>query len=103
MGIRRKQKQTPYEKGRNAEYYVKKKLEGMGFVVVRSAGSKSGGVDLVAVDARRVFFVEVKAYRLTPYKQRQIAADLWKAIGDSLARPLIAHKDGGKWEFIEFK
>jgi len=49
---------TNYERGRDFEYRVKRSLEALGWVVVRAAASRP--VDLVAVRAGRVVFVECK-------------------------------------------
>ena len=46
----------PYEKGKNFENYVKRKLEAKGYLVARSAGSK-GVFDLVAIPPTREGFV----------------------------------------------
>lgn len=50
---------TPYQRGRSFEYRVKKKLESLGYFVMRSAGSK-GQVDLLAVKHGTSLFVQSK-------------------------------------------
>jgi hypothetical protein len=49
--------------GRNLEWEVRHELEADGYSVIRSAGSK-GAVDLIAIKAGQVLFVQVK--RTTP-------------------------------------
>ncbi len=48
---------TRYEVGRSFEYRVKNCLKKMGYVVVRSAGSKTAA-DLVAFDETSIFLVQ---------------------------------------------
>lgn len=50
---------TNYERGRSFEYYLKKKLEEEGFLVIRSAGSK-GIFDLVAIKGDEVYLIQCK-------------------------------------------
>lgn len=50
---------TQYERGANFERRVKRWLEGQGYFVIRSAGSK-GPVDLVAVSAYETVLVQCK-------------------------------------------
>lgn len=50
---------TPYQRGRSFEYRVKKKLESLGYFVMRSAGSK-GEVDLLAVKHGTSLFLQSK-------------------------------------------
>lgn len=50
---------TNYERGRSFEYYLKKKLEEEGFLVIRSAGSK-GIFDLVAIKEEEVYLIQCK-------------------------------------------
>ena len=48
-----------YNRGHRAELRAKRVLQDQGFLVIRAAGSK-GFADLVAVNAERVRFVQVK-------------------------------------------
>ncbi|MEM1668908.1 MAG: restriction endonuclease [Thermofilaceae archaeon] len=50
---------TNYQKGRNFEYLIRKKLESKGFLVIRSAGSK-GLFDLVAIKENEVYLIQCK-------------------------------------------
>jgi len=52
---------TNYQKGRDKEYRLKRKLEREGFTVLRTAGSH-GFADLIAIDyrSRRIRFIQVK-------------------------------------------
>lgn len=48
-----------YRAGRDLEHEVRHQLEGDGYSVIRSAGSK-GAVDLIAIKVGQVLFVQVK-------------------------------------------
>jgi Holliday junction resolvase len=48
-----------YRRGRRFEYKLKKELEKYGFLVVRSAGSRSP-FDLVALNQSYIFFIQLK-------------------------------------------
>lgn len=91
-----------YRKGRSAENYVKGKLSRMGFTVFRIASSKPA--DLLAVDATRMFIVEVKNHHLSQNALHKEADRLWELCKDTPLRPLVIHKDGNKkYQFVEFK
>ncbi len=72
---------TNYERGRDFEYRVKRALEGLGFVVVRCAGSKP--VDLVALRPGRVLFVECKKSGYIDIAQKVYGAGLARKAGAS--------------------
>lgn len=69
-----------YKKGARKEYKIKKQLEGEGWFVVRSAGSK-GAADLVAFnkETHEIKLIQVKTYKLSP-KQRKEALDPLEAL-----------------------
>lgn len=52
-------KSNSYRRGRDFEYYVKRKLEELGFIVFRSPVSK-GPADLVAIRRGSVYFIQCK-------------------------------------------
>jgi len=87
---------TAYEKGRNFENYIARKLEGK-YYVMRSR--KSAGVfDLLAVNKSGVYGIQCK-------KNNYIAADELRAML-SVARkygikPILATKIGGRVMFID--
>jgi Holliday junction resolvase len=49
-----------YARGRDREYQAQRKLEALGYTVIRSAGSKSP-VDLVAFSEMELLLVQVKS------------------------------------------
>jgi Holliday junction resolvase len=49
-----------YQRGRDREYQAQRKLEAMGYTVIRSAGSKSP-VDLTAFSNEEVLLIQVKS------------------------------------------
>jgi Holliday junction resolvase len=53
-----------YEKGRRFEYVEKKRLENLGYIVLRTSGSH-GFADLVAVKPGEVRFIQCKAQPAT--------------------------------------
>lgn len=58
---------SKYAKGRRAEYEVKKKLQEEGYLVVRSASSKSP-FDLVAIRDDFILLIQVKVNQKTTQK-----------------------------------
>jgi len=79
---------TNYEKGRDFEYKVKRILEGLGYVVVRCAGSKP--VDLVAMKPGVVVFVECKKGGRIDIAQKVYGSGLAKKAG---ARYIVVTPD----------
>ena len=53
-----------YSKGRSLEYYVKKKIQAINYVVFRCAGSRP--VDLIAIKRGSILLIECKT-GLNPY------------------------------------
>lgn len=90
-----------YRRGRSAENYIKGKLTKKGFKVFRIASSKPA--DLVAVGTTRMFIVEVKSYHLSETALKREADILWKLCEGTPMRPLVVHKVGAKYQFVEFK
>jgi len=74
-----KSKRSNYERGRDFEYRVKRALEGLGYVVVRCAGSKP--VDLVAMKPGVVIFVECKKSGYIDIAQKVYGSGLAKKAG----------------------
>lgn len=77
-----------YRRGRDFEYYVKRKLEELGYVALRSPASK-GPADVVAISKKAVYFIQCK---IGGY----IAVDEWNEIMDYAERvgavPVLAAK-----------
>lgn len=69
-------KQTNYISGRSREYRLKRHLEGMGFTVLRTAGSH-GFVDLIALDkqTRIINFIQVKPSKMGKKASRTLQVD----------------------------
>ncbi|MEM4275125.1 MAG: restriction endonuclease [Candidatus Nitrosocaldaceae archaeon] len=51
-----------YLKGRTFEYKIKRYLEGKGYYVLRSAGSK-GPLDLIAIKGKEILLIQCKTYK----------------------------------------
>lgn len=81
---------TKYSRGRSFEYQVARYLESLGYVVVRSAGSK-GPADLVAVRPGEVLFV---ACSIGGVKKPSRDA-LLEACRRAGATPVLARRDRG--------
>ncbi len=79
-----------YRKGYKFEIRVKKFLEGIGYKVYRSAGSKP--VDLIAISNRDVLVIECKSSRVTKSSIERLA----KEVEGLNVRGLIAFRDGVK-------
>jgi Holliday junction resolvase-like predicted endonuclease len=74
---------TNYRNGRRLEYLARDELQGDGYVVIRSAGSH-GPVDLIAWNAERVRFIQVKAGGAIRPKDRATLAALVVPAGASV-------------------
>jgi len=70
---------TNYHRGRRFEYRVKRFLEGEGWVVIRSAGSKP--IDLVAFKDGVILFIECKKRGYVPKEQREYQEGLARRAG----------------------
>lgn len=81
----------PYEKGRSFEYRVKRHLEGMGYTVFRSGGSRSLA-DLLAMRRGEVLLVQCKTDGYLNPKRRERLRILAGNLG---ARAILAHRKGG--------
>jgi len=84
-----------YIKGRNAEYYFKKKLESQGYAVIRTAGSHSPA-DLIAGNGNLVYAIQVKASKKKLSKDEQ--NELIEFAKKIRAVPVLIKK-GKKWDW----
>jgi Holliday junction resolvase len=84
-----------YIKGRNAEYYFKKKLESQGYAVIRTAGSHSPA-DLIAGNGDLVYAIQVKASKKKLSKNEQ--DELIEFAKKIRAVPVLLNK-GKKWDW----
>jgi len=90
---------TNYSRGRQFEYRVKRYLLEHGWLVFRSAGSRSVA-DLIALRAGEVWLIQCKANGyLTPVQQAGLAA-VAKELG---ALPVIAYRRGRRLVLEEIK
>jgi len=89
-----------YDKGRRAEYKVRYVLQGQGYIVVRSAGSKSP-IDLVAINpsTKRILLIQVKSgkSRLRP-EEREVLRNLR---GSYEVVPMTTVREGGRLKLVE--
>jgi len=89
-----------YEKGRRAEYRVRYVLQGQGYIVIRSAGSKSP-IDLVAINpsTKRILLIQVKSgkSRLRP-EEREVLRNLR---GSYEVVPMTTVREGGRLKLVE--
>jgi Holliday junction resolvase len=83
-----------YIRGRNAEYYCKKRLEAEGYSVIRTAGSHSPA-DLIAANGNMVYAIQVKASRrnLSEKERDELIAFAQKV----RAEPVLFMKRNKKW------
>ncbi|MBS7653262.1 hypothetical protein KEJ13_09075 [Candidatus Bathyarchaeota archaeon] len=89
MSIRRSRTQ-PYEKGRGFEYKVKRHLEGVGYTVFRSGGSR-GPADLVAIKRDEVLLIQCRLHGYLNPKRRERLRVLAGNLG---ARAILAYREG---------
>jgi len=93
---------TAYERGRRAEYRVRYVLQSQGYLVVRSAGSKTP-VDLVAINpsTREILLIQVKSGRskLTP-EEREALRGL---AGNYTVKALHTVREGNMLKLVEVK
>jgi Holliday junction resolvase len=93
-----------YVKGARAERELGRKLEEMGFAIIRAAGS--GGAistpDLVAIKKGRVLAFECKAWKTTPHLKKQEYENFKKWCQMSGAMGFMAWKNRG-WKFLSVK
>ncbi len=91
---------TPYERGRAAEYAVKRILEARGFRwILRSAASHSP-LDLLASNGTEILGVQVKGSS-TPYVSKLAKEELIQWAERFKAKPVIARKKRGRWRLEE--
>jgi Holliday junction resolvase len=82
---------TPYARGRAFEYRVRDRLEAQGFIVFRTAGSRSP-VDLIAFRDGCALFVQCKSgKRSLSRRERMALVDLAGACGGQAA---VAERGG---------
>jgi len=84
-----------YAKGRALEYECKKVLEGMGFFVIRSAGSHSPA-DLCALKNGHILLVQVQKESHLPRQKEEALKAVCRKAG---AIGYFAHKRRGSWFF----
>jgi Holliday junction resolvase len=86
---------TGYDRGAAYERRVKADLEGHGYTVIRSAGSKSP-VDLIACKPGEVLFVQCKT-GIVPANQSSVSGEEWNHLLEAAvfagADPVIADRD----------
>jgi len=92
---------TAYERGRSAEYRVRRCFEELGWLVIRSAGSK-GPVDICAISQDgRMNLIQVKSGRAGLGAEERAALELL-----ATAYPYCTvecwHWRGGRWEITRF-
>lgn len=80
----KRKKATSYARGADFERTVKKDLEGRGFFVIRSAGSKSP-VDLIAIRAGQFYLIQCASRRKDILAKLK---DVRKTVAD-LGKPMI--------------
>lgn len=91
---------TNYQKGRNFEYSVKRKLELQGYIVVRSAGSHSY-FDLIAFNQNEVLCIQCKKKK-SFQKDLQDLKKLKEQIDNAFIKIILATKTKtNKIHFIE--
>ncbi|HEW93091.1 hypothetical protein DRN84_02135 [Candidatus Geothermarchaeota archaeon] len=81
---------TRYRKGYRFEVRVRKFLEGLGYKVFRSAGSKP--LDLIAFSRDRIFFIECKV-RVNRSTLKRSGSRIIELARGTNAKPLIAFRD----------
>ncbi|MCP8316014.1 MAG: restriction endonuclease [archaeon] len=91
---------SSYEKGRSAEYHVKKLLEEMGYSwIIRSSRSLTP-IDLLASNGSEVIAVQVKARKYLSEDERRSLIE-WSI--RFKAKPMLAFKRRGRWKLEEIK
>jgi Holliday junction resolvase len=90
---------TPYERGRNAEYAVKRMLQEMGYRwVIRSAASHSP-VDLLASNGVETLAVQCKVGGYISLAEKDLLVE-WAL--KLKARPCLARKNkSGRWVVLD--
>jgi Holliday junction resolvase len=81
-----------YASGRRFEYRVRNDLRRMGFVVVRSAGSKTP-IDLIAISKGELWFIQCKANGVLSGTEKEKLCGLAAMVG---ALPRLAKKNDDK-------
>ena len=85
---------TAYRKGRDAEYAIKRKLEGMGYKwQIRSSASHTP-IDLLVSDGVTCLALQVK---VRPYLSKSDRSELIEWAKRFNANPMLACKKRGRW------
>jgi len=85
---------SPYIIGRDAEYWVIRKLEAEGFKwIIRSAGSR-GCIDLLASNGIEILAIQVKK-RVYLNQREKRHFDEWSKVFK--AQAILARKRNGRW------
>ena len=69
-----------YEAGRRFEYTIKKALEKLGWIAIRSAGSHSP-FDIIAIKEGRILLLQLKKYKGGHMPQAQYYKEMKKLFG----------------------
>ena len=64
-----------YQNGRAKEYRQKKKLEELGYIVLRTAGSH-GFADLIAIKENEIIFIQVKPRDCSETEKQKILSTI---------------------------
>ena len=84
---------TSYERGRNAEYTVKRMLQDKGYFVLRSAGSHTP-IDLLAGNGKDRLAVQVKYGGSLSAEAKKELLKLAKTFD---ATPILTRRKKGRW------
>ena len=88
-----------YVSGRRFEYTIKKALEKLGWIAIRSAGSHSP-FDIIAIKGGRILLLQLKKYKGGHMPQAEYCKEMKKLFGlniSSVLRPamaIIENRDG---------
>ena len=83
-----------YVKSRNAEYYVKRLLETMGYRWILRSDASHTPIDLLASDGNVIIAVQCKVRGYLNQEDRKMLVE-WAE--RSKAKPMLAGKKGGRW------
>ena len=81
-----------YETGRRFEYTIKKALEKLGWIAIRSAGSHSP-FDIIAIKGDRILLLQLKKYKGGHMPQAEYYKEMKKLFGlniSSVLQPTVA-------------
>ena len=76
-----------YETGRRFEYTIKKALEKLGWIAIRSAGSHSP-FDIIAIKGDRILLLQLKKYRGGHMPQAEYYREMKKLFGLNISNVL---------------